>query len=986
MGGGLFFILNDVNEPVEETPIETPQEGNEDVETQKTNFDFTIIPIVWVTSTSYQTVNASSTHTNKPDKYASFDTEWRSEKDNSENFSVDSHTYYAARGYTASYDDTNYKNLKYLDYNYKHTFNYQACLKVTMYDTSAVDYGSDWRMMCCGASADSVSNSANQTYSLGSATVYLYNNSSNKHLVSSSHPGSSCHYYLGGTYYLVYRWKYKVTFSDSYSGFSKTVDSVAGLTYTIPTMTGTRTGYTFRGWTGSNLSVLASTTTMSASNSHVETWTAAWQANTYTVTFNANGGTISTGSYWTGSGTTATKSVTYASTYGTLPTPTWTGFNFDGWHTTNSQLSTTKTITSSTKVSTASNHTLYAHWTRDLTYDGNGYDSGTVPSAVTGNSWQGIITIATNNLQKAGFVANGWNTSSNYTATPTYSNGANYGASLPSITLYANFAPIAVNVTINAAFEDPLYGTTHDGSGWSADVSYYNTTLTGTTTQNVTTTISADSTFVMRSEQTISITNVTAPDGYLFRSDITPQSFWIEGTSGVTISLPFVRVSDNQLKYDSVDKYYYFEDGEFPQTAVVTYDSNFNTLLTNVCDYTDSFESNGITFYTHTYTYASGEDSSFSAYTGKRFLGFEMPTTRTVKLRNDSTTSRTFSAGTTYWFEYEPIRWRVSDYDPLLAPSDFEGYTSGKTNFVVASDVLWWDVLNDDSTNVVNQGEYNSQTTLMEKLGYNAFLGGDTMNLQYSTLSNTLTLQQWNSTSGNNKITDVSGAYWNEPLNMRYIRFPSNGSTANSYNHISKVKVKLIDGTELVLVDAPNSIFNSATSTPSGSGEGAYYGYSGHSFDLGEVRKVDAIYLRRYYPDGRSYYGQKIEYSPDGANWYVYWDSYNKGSYGNNDDTNLYAETAEGRWFQNGRAMLANQADIQVYQSDLRSYASQLVAVLAGKNQTEYFEYWTRDFGQQLGCGTYVTKSGTVLTNSYWNTLKGVRFSICMTEGSNAGV
>ena len=106
--GGLFFILNDVNEPVEETPIETPQEGNEDVETQKTNFDFTIIPIVWVTSTSYQTVNASSTHKNKPDKYASFDTEWRSEKDNSENFSVDSHTYYAARGYTASYDDTNY--------------------------------------------------------------------------------------------------------------------------------------------------------------------------------------------------------------------------------------------------------------------------------------------------------------------------------------------------------------------------------------------------------------------------------------------------------------------------------------------------------------------------------------------------------------------------------------------------------------------------------------------------------------------------------------------------------------------------------------------------------------------------------------------------------------------------------------------------------------------------------------------------------------
>ena len=71
---------------------------------------------------------------------------------------------------------------------------------------------------------------------------------------------------------------------------------------------------------------------------------------TYTVTFNANGGTCST----------ASKSVKYSSTYGTLPTPTRSGYNFDGWYTAAS--GGTK-VSSSTTVTATDNHTLYAHWT-----------------------------------------------------------------------------------------------------------------------------------------------------------------------------------------------------------------------------------------------------------------------------------------------------------------------------------------------------------------------------------------------------------------------------------------------------------------------------------------------------------------------------------------------------------------------------------------------------------------------------------------------
>ena len=69
----------------------------------------------------------------------------------------------------------------------------------------------------------------------------------------------------------------------------------------------------------------------------------------YKVTFNANGGTV----------TTTSKQVTRDKTYGTLPTPKRSGYKFLGWYTKKS--GGTK-ITSSTKVTLTKKQTLYAHW------------------------------------------------------------------------------------------------------------------------------------------------------------------------------------------------------------------------------------------------------------------------------------------------------------------------------------------------------------------------------------------------------------------------------------------------------------------------------------------------------------------------------------------------------------------------------------------------------------------------------------------------
>ncbi len=70
---------------------------------------------------------------------------------------------------------------------------------------------------------------------------------------------------------------------------------------------------------------------------------------TYTVTFNPNGGTVST----------VSKTVTNGSPYGTLPTPSRTGYSFLGWFT----AATGGTqITANTTVNLTANQTLYAQW------------------------------------------------------------------------------------------------------------------------------------------------------------------------------------------------------------------------------------------------------------------------------------------------------------------------------------------------------------------------------------------------------------------------------------------------------------------------------------------------------------------------------------------------------------------------------------------------------------------------------------------------
>ena len=119
----------------------------------------------------------------------------------------------------------------------------------------------------------------------------------------------------------------------------------------------TKIGYTFIGWTGTDLSEPTTSVTIATGSAGNRNYKANWEANTYTVTLNANGGTVSTKSI----------TVTYDQPY-SLPTPEWTGRNFSGWY------EGSKKVTSGTWTRT-SNLDLTAQWDiveYGITYNLNG--------------------------------------------------------------------------------------------------------------------------------------------------------------------------------------------------------------------------------------------------------------------------------------------------------------------------------------------------------------------------------------------------------------------------------------------------------------------------------------------------------------------------------------------------------------------------------------------------------------------------------------
>lgn len=170
---------------------------------------------------------------------------------------------------------------------------------------------------------------------------------------ASYQPGGSITLTASDILYAV--WKAN-TYTVSYnanggSGAPSNQTKTYGVTLTLSNTKPTRTGYTFSAW---NTAQNGSGTSYAPGGSYTAnaavTLYAQWTANTYAVTFDAQGGSV----------TPASKSVTYGQPYGSLPVPVRAGYRFDGWFT----VATGGTqVTAETVVTVTAAQTLYAHWT-----------------------------------------------------------------------------------------------------------------------------------------------------------------------------------------------------------------------------------------------------------------------------------------------------------------------------------------------------------------------------------------------------------------------------------------------------------------------------------------------------------------------------------------------------------------------------------------------------------------------------------------------
>lgn len=271
------------------------------------------------------------------------------------------------------------------------------------------------------------------------------------------------------------------------TAFDVTIGAETSVTSDLSTYVPVRDGYRFKGW---GTSADAESGSMTVTTGFMPTLYAVWEEIlTYTVVYNANGGSGSIASVTVEVG----KSVT-------LPSSGFTrdGYSLIGWST-NSTATTATYAPGQTVSGLASSSgetvTLYAVWAEykyTVVYDANG-GSGSIESVTVRVSE--TFTLASTGFTKPGYTLAGWATTASATA-PVYQLGQSVSklstTSGATVTLYAvwesnvalasdvvvlDFAtPVVISPTDN---DDSLKNLTYSVIGISTDGDNYASTLNG---------------------------------------------------------------------------------------------------------------------------------------------------------------------------------------------------------------------------------------------------------------------------------------------------------------------------------------------------------------------------------------------------------------------------------------------------------------------------------------------------------------------------
>ena len=123
--------------------------------------------------------------------------------------------------------------------------------------------------------------------------------------------------------------------------------------------------------------------------------------------------------------------------------------------------------------------------------------------------------------------------------------------------------------------------------------------------------------------------------------------------------------------------YYYFEHGKYPQSYVG--DTLNNQMINDNANVTQT--SSKISYFNGT----SNVDIPIYKYNNEEYVRLKPDATFTIKLNG---VSKTFSSSMYYYFKVEPIRWRVSNYEPTFPPTKWSSYGANYAGFSVVTDKI----------------------------------------------------------------------------------------------------------------------------------------------------------------------------------------------------------------------------------------------------------------------------------------------------------
>lgn len=146
----------------------------------------------------------------------------------------------------------------------------------------------------------------------------------------------------------------------------------------------------------------------------------------------------------------------------------------------------------------------------------------------------------------------------------------------------------------------------------------------------------------------------------------------------------------------------------------------------------------------------------------------------------------------------------------------------------------------------------------------------------------------------------INSKYSEVGVKGRYIKVHMNGGIGGTRNAISKISYFDKDGGEITLADAStneHSTIISGYQRTTMDGVKYFIVDNDTVIDIGTITTINAVRLVRENDISSYFYNTIISVSENNTDYVEIYNSYNNGSYGNDDRTNTYYETSDGKVF-----------------------------------------------------------------------------------------